>query len=175
MQVRASKAPSAKRRTYRRRESKTTGGLIRNRKAGGARVRGQLHGDTVKVRKVERRVRRLLVIGVFADGVRVIGRVVFEVVIVGVAVMDMHLRIRIVRSRRVPVIRMRVRWCRQKHQRGNKQTKRDEQISQERPPTRTQTSNQCSPSSAADVATDKFRPSVAALLDQAHETASGGR
>lgn len=174
MQGRASKAPSGKRRTYRRREGKTASGLIRDWQVGGARQRGQPYGDTIKVNKIERRVRRFLVIGVFADGVRVIDRVVFKVVIVGVAVVGIRSRIRIVRSRRVPVIRMRVCRPGQKHQRGNKQPKRDEQILQGRPPTRTQTSNQCSPSSAADVATDKIRPSVAALLEQTHEIASRG-
>ena len=87
------------------------------------------------MREVQRRVRRLLVIGVLADGMRVIGGIVIDVVVDITAVIR-HRRIRILRSNsRVSIVTgMRVRRRGHTDQRSNQQSEHDKQTTHANPP-----------------------------------------
>ena len=86
------------------------------------------------VREVQRRVRRLLVISVLADRMRVVGGIVVDVV-VGIAAVIRHRRIRILRHSRVSIVTgMRVRRRGHKDQRSNQQSEHDKQTTHANPP-----------------------------------------
>ena len=87
------------------------------------------------VREVQRRVRRFIVIGVFANRMRVIGGIVVDTVVDIAAVMGGHRRIRILRHSRVSIVTgMRVRRRGHTDQRSNQQSEHDKQTTHANPP-----------------------------------------
>lgn len=114
------KPRSAQRRTYRRRWFETVDDTVRERQDCHALQADGLHDDRLMVSEIQRRVRRFLVIGVFADRVRVIGRIVIDVVVRVAAVRRVRRMIGVLCDRLIRVmIGMRGRQRGRKDQRCN--------------------------------------------------------